>query len=91
MIRARQYWAHISGRQTPGLTQGLPPPPNLLYKKRGEPRVEPGVGRPEMWALVTNLQRCVQLDLQGFSTQQFNTTTILLYFFFIIAVPKLAK
>jgi hypothetical protein len=42
--------AHISGRQTLGLTRGSPP--NLLYKKGGEPRVEPGVWRPEMWALI---------------------------------------
>jgi hypothetical protein len=31
-----QYWAHVSGRQTPGLTRGLPS--HLLYKRRGEPR-----------------------------------------------------
>jgi hypothetical protein len=39
--------AHISGRQTPGLT------PHLLYKKGSEPRrVKPGVWRPEIWALL---------------------------------------
>jgi hypothetical protein len=42
-------WAQISGRQTSVLTRGAPP---LLYNKcGGEPRVKPGVWRPEMWAL----------------------------------------
>jgi hypothetical protein len=48
-------WAHILGRQTPGLTRGLPP--NLLYKMGGEPRVEPRVWRPEIWALVLRTGR----------------------------------
>jgi hypothetical protein len=39
---------HIIGRQTPSLTQGLPP--FLFNKCGGEPRVKPGVWRPEMWA-----------------------------------------
>jgi hypothetical protein len=42
--------AHISGRQTPRLTRSLPP--HLLYKRGSEARVEPGIWRPEMWALV---------------------------------------
>jgi hypothetical protein len=33
----------------PGLNRGSPP--YLLYKREGEPRVKPGVWRPEMWAL----------------------------------------
>jgi hypothetical protein len=33
----------------PGLTRGSPP--HLLYKRGGEPRVKPGVWRPETWAL----------------------------------------
>jgi hypothetical protein len=41
--------AHISERQTPGLTRGSPP--HVLYKG-GEPQVKPGVWRPEMWAQV---------------------------------------
>jgi hypothetical protein len=36
--------AHISGRQTQGLTRGSPPPPPyLLYKRGVSPRVKPGV------------------------------------------------
>jgi hypothetical protein len=39
----------MSGRQTPGLTQGLHPPFHI--KNAGdEPHVKPGVWRPEMWA-----------------------------------------
>jgi hypothetical protein len=38
--------AHNSGRKTQGLTRVHPP--HLLYKKGGEPRVKPGVLRPEM-------------------------------------------
>jgi hypothetical protein len=43
------YWAQISRRLTPGLTQSSPP---LLYNKGGgEPMVKPEVWHPEMWAL----------------------------------------
>jgi hypothetical protein len=44
------YRAQISGRQTPGLTRGSPP---LLTNAGVEPRVKPGVWRPEMWAQYT--------------------------------------
>jgi hypothetical protein len=41
-----------SGCQTPGLSRSLPPPPHICYINGGggEPRVEPGVWCPEMWA-----------------------------------------
>jgi hypothetical protein len=40
--------AQISGRQTPGLTQGSPP--FYIANAGDEPQVKPGVLRPEMWA-----------------------------------------
>jgi hypothetical protein len=47
-------WAHISGRQTPGLTRGSPP--HLLYKRGVNPGlIKPGGWRPEMWALHQNI------------------------------------
>jgi hypothetical protein len=42
-------WAHVSGRQTPGLTRGSAT--FYLTNVGGEPRVNPGVLRSEMWAL----------------------------------------
>jgi hypothetical protein len=47
-------WAHISGRQSPCLTRGSPPPPIYMTNAGGELRVKPGVWRPEMWALANN-------------------------------------
>jgi hypothetical protein len=38
--RNENYWAHISERQTPGLTRGSPPA--FVVEKVGEPRVKPG-------------------------------------------------
>jgi hypothetical protein len=67
-LKARWDWprAHISGRQTPGLTRVHP----LLYNKcGGEPRVKPRVWRPEMWAQVKrrmeNLHSCDMLYWLG--------------------------
>jgi hypothetical protein len=45
--------AHIPERQTPGLTRGFTP--RVCYIKGGEPRVKPGVRRPEIWAQIANL------------------------------------
>jgi hypothetical protein len=39
--------AHISGRQTPGLTW-CTPPAFVIYTSGGQPRDEPGVWRPEI-------------------------------------------
>jgi hypothetical protein len=50
----------------PGFNPGLAP--HLLYKRgRGEPRVKPGVWRPEMWALNTPLYR--EQNKQFFTSQ----------------------
>jgi hypothetical protein len=42
------YRAQILIRQTQGLTRGSPP--FYISNAVGEPRVKPGVRRPEMWA-----------------------------------------
>jgi hypothetical protein len=47
-IRSYLTRAHVSGLQAPGLT------PRICYiKGEDEPRVKPGVWRPEIWALYT--------------------------------------
>jgi hypothetical protein len=77
------FWAHISERQTPGLTRGSPPPPHLLYKRGfsswdvgsgfdlGFPRIHPRVCR-NYWRCMENKISGCEMSLPERKTKQKN-------------------